>query len=328
MKYIPTKLIQTVAGSVMFFVLATSIVGFAQDQPGDQQPSSAPTPGWRRFSNPPPMAAPDQPAAPQQLAQPQQPAPPLPARLTLQPGTFITVRIDQYLSSDKSRVDDGFSATLTRPLVVDGIVVAHQGEIVGGRVAEVQKAGRVKGVSRLGIRLTDLTLADGQQVPIQTELTGLTGPTSKGRDASAIAGTTVMGAAIGAAADWGPGAAIGGGAGLLAGTVGVLLTRGRPTVIYPESMLTFRLATPVAISTERAPQAFIYAGSNSYNRTAEERPSPAGRPCTGYGCPPPRSPYFYPAYGYPYPYSYPYWWGPSISLWYGPGFYRGWGRWR
>jgi hypothetical protein len=243
--------------------------------------------------------------------------------LRLQAGTFVTVRIDQMLSSDKNQVGDGFSATLTRPLVADGVVVAQRGQIIGGRVAEAQKAGRVKGVSRLAVQLTDLTLVDGQQVPIETELTNLTGPTSKGRDAGAIVGTTALGAAVGGAADLGPGAAIGAGAGLIAGTVGVLLTRGRPTVIYPESLLKFRLSEPVTISTDRAPQAFQYVGAtNQYNRAsnAQGPPPNSGWSCKGYGytypLPTPPPPYYY----YPY---YPYPWGVSFGLWYGPGFFYG-----
>ena len=185
----------------------------------------------------------------------------VPSRLTLQAGTFLTVRVDQMLSSDRNQAGDGFSATLTRPLVADGVVVAQRGEILGGRVADAQKAGRVTGVSRLAVQLTDLTLVDGQQVPIETELTSLAGPTSKARDAGAIAGTTATGAAVGAAAGSGVGAAIGAGAGAIAGTVGVLLTRGHPTVIYPESVLTFRLSEPITISTVRAPQAFRYVST-------------------------------------------------------------------
>jgi hypothetical protein len=219
------------------------------------------------------------------------------------------------LSSDKNQAGDGFSATLTRPLVADGVVVAQRGQIIGGRVAEAQKAGRVKGVSRLAIQLADLTLVDGQQVPIETELTSLKGPTSKARDAGAIAGTTALGAAVGGAADLGPGAAIGAGAGLIAGTVGVLLTRGRPTVIYPESVLTFRLSEPITISTDRAPQAFRYVDTNQYNRAsvAQGPPPSSGWTCKGYGWPPP-PPYYY------YPYYYP---GPAVAFWYGPSFFYG-----
>jgi hypothetical protein len=312
---------RTVAYCIATSLLAASIAAFAQDQSNTPPPSSAPSPGWHSFSNPPEA----------QANNPQANYPPtndtsgqaIPSRLTLQAGTFVTVRVDQMLSSDKNQAGDGFSATLTRPLIADGVVVAQRGQIIGGRVAEAQKAGRVKGVSRLAVQLTDLTLVDGQQVPIETELTNLKGPTSKARDAGAIAGTTAVGAAVGAAADWGTGAAIGAGAGLVAGTVGVLLTRGYPTVIYPESVLTFRLAEPVTISTDRAPQAFHYVGTtNEYNRpsVAQGPPPNSGWTCRGYGytwpLPAPPPPYYY----YPY---YPYYWGPSVAFWWGPGYYHG-----
>ncbi len=170
---------------------------------------------------------------------------PVPAQLTIKQGTFVTVRLDQPLSSDRNEQGDTFSATLARPVVVDGVVVAERGQSLGGRVVETQKAGRVQGVSRLAVQLTDLSLVDGQRLPIQTQLISRSGPTSEGRDAGAVASTTVMGAAVGAAADWGRGAAIGAGVGAAAGVVGVLLTRGRPTIIYPESVLTFRIEAPV-----------------------------------------------------------------------------------
>jgi hypothetical protein len=197
--------------------------------------------------------------------------------------------------------------------------------MIGGRVAEAQKAGRVTGVSRLAVQLTDLTLVDGQQVPIESELTSLAGPTSKARDAGAIAGTTVFGAAVGGAAAMGPGAAIGAGAGLIAGTVGVLLTRGHATVIYPESILTFRLSEPITISTDRAPQAFLYANTtNQYNRAsnAQGPQAGAGWNCQGYGWPPPTVAPAPPYYYYPYSY-YPFPWGVGFGLWYGPGFHYG-----
>jgi hypothetical protein len=311
----------------MVSLLAVSVVAFGQD-PYDAPPqSSAPNPGWRQFSNPPsnypPANYPPANAPSSQMA---------PSRLTLQAGTFMTVRVDQMLSSDKNQPGDAFSATLTRPLVAGGVVVAQRGQILGGRVAEAEKAGRVKGVSRLAVQLTDLTLVDGEQVPIETELTNLTGPTSKGRDAAAIVGSTALGAAVGGAADFGVGAAIGAGAGVIAGTVGVLLTRGHPTVIYPESILTFRLSEPVTISTDRAPQAFQYMSANQYSNGYNNGPGAQGPPpqsqsgwnCLGYGWPAPPyttnpPPYAYYPYGYPYPH--PYYWGPSIGLWFGRGFY-------
>jgi hypothetical protein len=238
----------------------------------------------------------------------------------------VTVRVDQWLSSDRNQSGDTFYATLAQPLIVDGVVVARKGSTVMGRISEAKKAGRVEGTSRLGLELTNLSLVDGQQVSIQSQVIDRKGNTSVGRDATAIGGTTAMGAAVGAAAAGGPGAAIGAGAGVIASTVGVLLTRGRPTEIYPETMLTFRLQTPVSISTAHAAAAFHYADQEDYgtNNGAQPRiaqqgpPRPVG-PRVGVGVG------GYGPYGpYPYysPYYSPYYYGGGFSVFVGPG-YRG-----
>jgi len=264
---------------------------------------------------------------------PQQPPPPpdnfgVPAKITIPQGSFVTVRMNQFLSSDKNQPGDTFFATLAEPLVVDGVVVAQRGQNVAGRVTEAVKAGMAKGVSRLGIQLTELTLVDGQQVPVQTQVVDRKGPTSVGRDVGAIGATTGLGAALGAAVDWGRGAAIGAGAGAAAGILGVLLTRGEPTVVPPETLLTFRVEAPVAFSTERAPQAFRYVDPHEY----QGGPGPArppysvapGYPAPGYPAPayPMPVPYYAPApYYYGYGYAYPYYGGFGVYI--GPRFYGG-----
>jgi hypothetical protein len=285
------------------FALAQDPPGVLPAEPPQKHEISGSSAGWHHFSSPRSnlpgdRSNPNDPSepsrSPSQGRQANRSAGPLkwavPLQLTLEPGTFVTVRVNQFLSSDRTKGGDAFSASLVQPLVVDGVVVARRGQTVGGRVAEAHKAGRVKGVSRLRLQLTDLTLVDGRQVPVQSPLLGRTGPKSLGRDASAIAGTTAFGAAVGAAAGAGAGAAIGAGAGAVAATVGVLLTRGRPTVIYPESVLTFQIEAPVTISTNRAPQAFRYVNPNDYGRPYDiQRPPPHPRVCGPYGCaPPPR----------------------------------------
>lgn len=243
----------------------------------------------------------------------QQPAPPpvnVPPQLTIKAGTYLTVRLNEVLSSDRSQTGDAFTATLTKPLVVDGIVVAQRGQSVTGRVTEVKKAGRIAGTSRLGVQLVELTAVDGQQLPLQSELLTRNGTTSTGRDAAAMAGTTGLGAAIGAGVNGGVGAGVGAGAGLVVGLAGVLLTRGHATMIYPETMLTFRVDKDITISTEHSAQAFRYVTPADYQQSAPamaRRPMPP-RPGYGYGY----------AYGSPY-YGYPYW-GPSFYFG-GPRFY-------
>jgi len=313
-----SKPIRAAAYYLALLLLATACPVFAQDQSSGQPPQqqspqekNPPRNGeWRQFSGP---------DANQQNEPPNsQPNSIVPSQLTVKPGTFVTVWVNQTLSSDRNQPGDAFSASLAKPLVVDGVVIAQRGQTVGGRVAEAQKAGRVKGVSRLVLQLTDLTLADGQVVPLDTQLISRRGPTSQGRDAGAIIGTTALGAGIGAAVQGGQGAAIGAGAGVVAATVGVLLTRGRPTVIYPESVLTFRVVAPITISTARAPQAFRYVDSSDYDQPAPEQNSPRRQ-----APPPPPYPYYYSYYGpayYPY---YPYYYGPGFSFFYGPSFFVG-----
>jgi hypothetical protein len=284
------------------------------DQAG--QPAAAPAPA------PTPQAAPP-------MVRYNRPAYGLPAELTVKPGTFVSVRINQALSSDHSQVGDPFTATLMQPLVVDGVVVAHRGQTVYGTVAEVAKQHSDK-PSRLKLELTSFTLADGTQVAAQTQLvTRQGGTTPGGVQAGTVAGTTVAGAAVGGAAAWGTGAAIGAGAGAAAGIVGVILTHNHPTIIYPETALTFQMTAPVTISTTRAPQAFRYVGPDDYARPMQMSSGPRlGAPSASYYGPAYGYPYYY-GYGYPY-YSYPYWgpqWGFGALIIGGHGW--GWGgRWR
>lgn len=223
----------------------------------------------------------------------------VPPMLTVPAGTILMVRINEFLSSDRNQIGDQFTAVLDQPLVVNGWVVARRGQTLVGKVKEAKKAGRVTGTSQLGVEITDLTIVDGQQVPVLTQLWKASAGTSHGQDAATIGGTSAVGAAIGAAADWGRGAAIGAGAGAVAGIAAVLLTRGHPTELPPETPMTFRLADPVKIDTAQAKQAFQPVTQEDFGggrgdrrqppRLAAGYPGPWGYPCGYYG----------PCYAYP-----------------------------
>ena len=240
-----------------------------------------------------------------------------PPQLTIPAGTWLKIRVDQLLSSDHNRAGEGFMGTLSQPIIVNGFVVARRGQTISGRVAEAQKAGRVSGSSKLGVEVTELSLADGQQLPVRTQLIQYAGGTSVGRDLASVGTTTGVGAMIGAAAAGGFGAGMGAIAGAGASVIGVLATRGRATQIYPETMLTFRLMEPLAIATERSGDAFqpVRQGDYEQNRLVERtlvtRPA---YPPLGYGF----GYYGYPRYGYGF--------GPSFGYYSGPRYFRGYGR--
>jgi hypothetical protein len=307
-----------------------------QDQPGDQQggqqaaadpagnPQPAPPAGDPQYQQqgPPPQGQPQA-----QYPGPQAPPPPryAPTTIALPAGTWVTMRVNEPLSSDRNQTGDAFTGTLMEPIIANGLLIARRGSTVRGVVTEAQKAGRVAGVSHLKLELTEIQIADGRQIQVKTKLIDRRGNTSYGRDAFAIGATTATGAAIGAGVNGGVGAGVGAAAGLVVSTIGVMLTRGRATVVGPETPLTFAMETPLTLDNSQ--QAFQYASQQDYNAGVRPPMRPGYGsgygPGPGYGYPPP-APYYggyYAApYAYGYPYPYPYFYGPSLYFGFG-------GRW-
>jgi hypothetical protein len=237
----------------------------------------------------------------------------VPRTLNLPAGALITVRTTQYLSSDRNRPGDEFTVVLDKPIIAQGWVVARPGQDIIGRIVDARKAGRGQGVSLLTLELNEITLVDGQQAPIRTELVQMMGRGMRGNDqAAAVGAATGIGAVIGGVAGGGKGAAIGAAIGAAAGVAGVLTTQGRPTEIYAETGMTFRLEEPVVIATENSSQAFLPVGPRDYNAVASRTPD--RYPERVYSAPP-RVSY------YSNPYDYDYWYNePSYSFYF--GYYR------
>jgi len=306
-------------------LLAASSAILAQQPPADTPSAPTTNSGWRRASDP---AAQDQSSGTQQdpapaprdaygqaqpsanrppAAQPPRPAYGIPAEVTFKAGTFFTIRINQKLADNKNSVGDTFSGTLTQPIVVNGILVAHRGEMVYGRVAEADK---IKSVHRLGIEVTGIVLSDGSQATVHTQLMSRQGPPLPywEHEHGAITTATADGSAPPAGA-----------------TIGVLATKGHNSEIYPQTLLTFQTENAVTIHTGDSAGAFRYVSPDDYTRVGMTT-QVAGRPAYAY--PYPAYPYpYYPYYGWGYPYPY---WGPTIGFGFGfGGFWGGWrGGWR
>jgi len=215
-----------------------------------EPPKELPTPPQVKE---PPAAQPNPPARvePEKATPPQPPPPPEPAKVTLNPGTLLSVRLIDGLNAERNRAGDLFTATLDRELWVDGYVIAERGARVEGRVVSSDPGGRVRGVSTLAVELTRLHTSDGQNVAIRTDPFERRAESSRTEDAEKIGAGAAIGAAIGAIAGGGKGAAIGAGAGGAAGAGTVLATRGRPAALPSETRVTFRIAAPVTLTERR-----------------------------------------------------------------------------
>ena len=171
-----------------------------------------------------PVQAAPAPGAAQPVAPPEEVQPPerepevrVPHTVTITAGTLLQVRIGETISAAHYEVGDVFLATLDRPLVVDGFIIAERGSRLEGRVVEAQPAGRANATSRLAIELVKLSTSDGQRILIRTQ------PYKKDE------------------------AIVGAGAAVVAGAA---LSRGKPAEIPVESRISFRIENPITI-TER-----------------------------------------------------------------------------
>ncbi|UWZ83868.1 hypothetical protein [Occallatibacter riparius] len=85
--------------------------------------------------------------------------------VTVLEDTPLQVRNDMAISSRNTKAGDRLSFTVTRDVVVGGILVIPCGAIVTGTMVEAKQAGRLVGASNLTLQLTALNL-DGKSYPL------------------------------------------------------------------------------------------------------------------------------------------------------------------
>ncbi len=206
---------------------------------------------------PPPNGAPvSVPTSPEPVASPYgAPAPePLDANgspirrsgFAIPSGTPLHVRIDSTIDTRRNRAGDGFTATLSQPIEVNGRVVVPEGTEFAGHVTTSAPSGRFKGRAALGLRLDSFHL-NGRSYPVSTSSVERVSANHKKRNAVLIGGGAGLGAAIGALAGGGKGALIGAGAGAGAGTAGAGITGKREVGIGAETPLRFTLRAAVEL---------------------------------------------------------------------------------
>jgi hypothetical protein len=302
----------------------------AQDQSQDQGPSQYPgqanqAPGVGYGQAPRPAYQPGQNQANgyQGAQGPAQPAPPS-GPVTVAAGVLLPVRTSEPLDSKKVKPGDYFQGTVAQNIYVGNVLAIPRGAQVTGRVADVKKAGELKGGASIALQLTSLSLG-GNSYSLATDVFDTSSPGKGGYTAANTVGAGALGAAIGAIAGGGPGAAIGAVAGAGVGLGASAATPGPRSVVPPEALLTFHLTSPATVqpvSYQEAAQ--IESSVAPQGRRYAPQPGYGYGPAAAYAPPPPGyAPYPY-AYGYPYPYPYVY----AYPRRYGYGYPYYYGRWR
>src|SRR5437588_1718157 len=164
----------------------------------------------------------------------------------LRSGTNIKVRADQAINATSAQGGRMYDATVSEDVKdANGNVVIPSGSRAQLAVTEGAKA------NEIALNLNSVTV-NGQSFYIASNTMNRGGKEGLGknkRTAEYVGGGALAGTVIGAIAGGGKGAAIGALAGGAAGAGTQVLTRGSKVDVPAESVLTFKLASDVTLSS-------------------------------------------------------------------------------
>jgi hypothetical protein len=181
------------------------------------------------------------------------------ATYTLEQNQYFRLRMNQTISSDRSRTGDRFRATVVTPVYASGVEVVPAGSIVEGHVTSVVPA-RTRGrEGQISVAFDTLILPDETKLALDGVLTELqddrrgevdaenevSGRSSETRSIGYIGGGTAGGAILGGAIGGAKGAGIGAVLGAGAGVAGVMLTKGHEAELRSGTEIGMVTARPI-----------------------------------------------------------------------------------
>jgi hypothetical protein len=165
----------------------------------------------------------------------------------------IGIRMESAVSTETARVEDRVLARVTRDVRVNDVTAIPAGARLEGTVTLVERGGRFKERSRIGVRFTTVVLDGSARIPVETETIYREGESPTGEATSKIGASAVVGTILGAVIGGKKGAAIGGTAGAAGGTAVVMTGDRNEATIAEGTPLTVRLAAPLTVTITREP---------------------------------------------------------------------------
>jgi type IV secretion system protein VirB10 len=237
---------------VLWTILLISSMSFAQEAaqstsvPGDSSASR------RVAANPVPAPASD------------------PNAITIPAGTKIPLSLKQAISTKNAREGDAVYAETAFPFVVDNRVIVPAGSYIQGRIAHVERAGRVKGRAEILMHFTSMIYPSGYTVMLPGSVENTPGADNKsvkdsegtiqqdkdtGKKIEEGAKAGVYGATGGALAGGLSGglngARVGAAAGAAAGIGWALLKRGNDVKLDVGTSIEMEIQRPITVDASR-----------------------------------------------------------------------------
>ena len=166
---------------------------------------------------------------------------------TVAEGTKMTIALGTDVDTAKNQAGDAVDASVADPVMTtaEGVIGLPSGSVVKGRVAALQRPGKVKGVAAFTLELTSV-VARGETYAISARYEAAA-PSEKKKDAGKIGIGAGAGAIIGGLAGGGKGAAIGAAIGGGAGTALVLSKAGTDISLPAGSKITVTLTKAIEV---------------------------------------------------------------------------------
>jgi len=183
-------------------------------------------------------------------------------------GTQVLLHLKSPIDTKTAKVGDGVYCQTSFPVTQNNVAVIPAGTYVKGKIAQVKRAGRIKGRAEILFNFTTMIFPNGYTIDLPGALENAPGSHNstvtdkegtvkadgqKGKDAGTIAKTGATGAVVGAVATGsGKGAGIGGLAGAAVGLGQVLFTRGQDVRIDQDTALEMVLERPLTVDVMHA----------------------------------------------------------------------------
>jgi hypothetical protein len=127
-------------------------------------------------------------------------------------GTMLHCRVTHTLTTKLNYLGEAFTTSVSEPVMLNGREVIPVGATVQGRIAQMDKPGRIKGIGQMRLNVEQITFPDGRSFPLSAVLMtaygaenakvvgneGLVkGPSSRGPDVREIGAGTAGGTLLG-----------------------------------------------------------------------------------------------------------------------------------
>ena len=185
-------------------------------------------------------------------------------KMVVPAGSTLHCRLTQTITTQLNSQGEPFTATVSEPIMIDGREAIPFGARIEGRIAQLQRPGRVKGVGEMRLAVEKIVLPNGTTLPLSAILNsvyGVEGAKVKGEEgavkgpSSRLRNLEEVGAGVGGGGFLGTiigglhGAVIGGAIGGAAGLVDTLRKRGPELALPAGTQLNYQLTRELIIES-------------------------------------------------------------------------------